>query len=337
MSILRTVSLGITALFLGIVMLVGLLLFMRSQQVAEYKPSFEALDVSPEAWQSKGETFVFNESNLFYIDEGEGPAILFLHGYPSSSWDYHKVWAELSSDHRLITLDFKGYGYSDKPQDAAYSISDNADSVAALLAHVEAPDVQIVAHDIGILVAQELLARQERGDQTVSIRSLVLMNGSFFNAERVPSRTQDLLAGQAGWIINAAVTEETLVENLVNITGNPNASTQLEFEATWYLLNYPSNHRALHRLSYPAKDRERNEVAWTDGLCQTDVPLHLLIGRQDPSSGERMSASLADHCQGNDHFKLTLLDNVGHFPQLESPERVARILKEWEDKAYALQ
>jgi pimeloyl-ACP methyl ester carboxylesterase len=67
--------------------------------------------------------------NIFHICQGnpDDPAILMIHGYPTSSFDYARLFAELSEDHYVCALDTPGYGFSDKPMDGYdYSISDDA-------------------------------------------------------------------------------------------------------------------------------------------------------------------------------------------------------------------
>ncbi len=51
---------------------------------------------------------------IFHRTEGEGPALLLVHGFPSASWDWHPMWPELTARFRAIAGDRIGYGWSDK-------------------------------------------------------------------------------------------------------------------------------------------------------------------------------------------------------------------------------
>ena len=53
---------------------------------------------------------------------GQGPVVLLLHGFPTWSYDYAVVAHDLARDHDVITLDFLGYGASDKPNPYEYSV-----------------------------------------------------------------------------------------------------------------------------------------------------------------------------------------------------------------------
>lgn len=83
------------------------------------------------------------------------------HGFPTASWDWHKLWPEFVKHYRVIALDMIGFGFSDKPINYHYSIGDQADLQQALLTSLGISSIHLLAHDYGDTVAQELLARFE--------------------------------------------------------------------------------------------------------------------------------------------------------------------------------
>ena len=63
------------------------------------------------------------DGTMAYIDEGSGPAILLVHGVPSSSWLYRHIIPMLTGQgFRVICPDMLGYGQSDKPEDPELSL-----------------------------------------------------------------------------------------------------------------------------------------------------------------------------------------------------------------------
>ena len=62
--------------------------------------------------------------------------MLLLHGFPTWSYDYVDVATDLAADHDVVTLDFLGYGASDKPNPYEYSVAESADVVEDLVAHL---------------------------------------------------------------------------------------------------------------------------------------------------------------------------------------------------------
>lgn len=69
----------------------------------------------PDPDQPRGHRIAFRR-------RGQGPVVLVLHGFPTWSYDYAEVANDLARDHDVITLDFLGYGASDKPNPYEYSV-----------------------------------------------------------------------------------------------------------------------------------------------------------------------------------------------------------------------
>ncbi len=76
-----------------------------------------------------------------------------------------------------------------------------------------------------------------------------------------------------------------------------------------------------HRLIRYIVDRRENEQRWVGALESTDVPLSFVWGMLDPVSGAHMAERIAERLP---QAPLAALDDVGHWPMLEAPERVAR-------------
>lgn len=65
---------------------------------------------------------------------GHGPTVLMLHGFPTWSYDYADIATDLAADHDVVTLDFLGYGASDKPNPYQYSVAESADAAPGVAA-----------------------------------------------------------------------------------------------------------------------------------------------------------------------------------------------------------
>ena len=63
---------------------------------------------------------------LFYQEEGSGRPLLLIHGFGTSTYTWRRVAPELATNHRVIAVDLKGFGQSDKPMDDRYSVFDQA-------------------------------------------------------------------------------------------------------------------------------------------------------------------------------------------------------------------
>lgn len=103
--------------------------------------------------------------------------MLLLHGYPSSSFDFRAVIPHLTGQ-AWVTMDFLGFGLSDKPRPHRYSLLEQAHLVETVVAHTVTGAVVVLAHDMGTSVTTELLARDLDGRLPFDLRRAVLSNGS---------------------------------------------------------------------------------------------------------------------------------------------------------------
>lgn len=93
------------------------------------------------AWREMGQWRSVLDRSLFVVDSASRDSaayaarnvVVLLHGFPTSSWDWHYQWDELAKHYRVVTFDLLGFGYSDKPHNYRYSIHKQADLTMALL------------------------------------------------------------------------------------------------------------------------------------------------------------------------------------------------------------
>ena len=143
-------------------------------------------------WRENGQFLKIDGQQIFYRSEGEGPVLLFIHGYPTASFDWVKVWPALSSQYRCVTLDMLGFGFSSKAP-KKYLIKEQASVINTLLKHLQISRAHILSHDYGDTVAQELLAQHNENTLSFTIESLHLLNGGLFPETHLALPIQKLL------------------------------------------------------------------------------------------------------------------------------------------------
>ena len=85
------------------------------------------------AWRDRGCDEEFRGRRIHVFDrDGGGPLLLFLHGFPSSSYDWRAL-LELETEHAVLAPDFLGFGLSEKPRDHDYTLHWQADLVEELV------------------------------------------------------------------------------------------------------------------------------------------------------------------------------------------------------------
>jgi len=254
---------------------------------------------------------------------GQGPTVLLLHGFPTWSYDYAELATDLASDHDVITLDFLGYGASDKPKPYDYSVAESADTVEDLAAHLRLDSVRLVVHDYGGIVGQELIDRVLADELGFAISSLVALNfGIVFSAYR-PTRLQKLLALPViGKLLASRITANRLRSALDTIRGS--RLTDAEFDNLWHGVARHDGHKLAHlHIRYNA-ERVAHHRRWERALADWDGPLQLVWGLDDPVSGRHV---LEQATSVLPRAEVTELDGVGHYPQNEAPQAVAAAVR----------
>ncbi|MCV7344294.1 alpha/beta fold hydrolase [Mycolicibacterium rhodesiae] len=259
-----------------------------------------------------------------YRRRGSGPSVLLLHGFPTWSYDYAAVATDLARDHDVVTVDFLGYGASDKPAPHDYSVTESADIVEDLMAHLRLTSVDLIVHDYGGIVGQEIADRQLGGRLPFTVDSLTILNcGIVYSAYR-PTRLQKLLNTPVlGRLIAAQISATTLRKGLAAVWGDTKL-TDAEFDELWEGISRDSGHKLAHLLIRYNTERARHHRRWEAALAAWDRPLHLVWGLSDPVSGQHV---LWEATRLLPQATITELAGVGHFPQTEAPDAVVAALR----------
>jgi pimeloyl-ACP methyl ester carboxylesterase len=241
--------------------------------------------------------------------EGQGPAVLLLHGFPDT-WKIwrHQIPVLVEHGFRVIAPDLRGFGDSDKPADVQeYRVGKSVSDMTKLLDTLEIDKAHVVGHDwgAGIAWAMALLA-PERVDKLVVLsvghpgvhptmeqreKSWYMLLFQFPEAEEILRRDDYALARE--W---ASTHPEPDWEHF-DLTAGLN----------WYRANlHPSGE--LDRRSLPPARADTMGI-WSDGDA-------FLIENGMKRSGEHVTGS----------WRYERLDGVGHWMTLDAPERVNALL-----------
>lgn len=276
--------------------------------------------ISPQEWYAQARTFLFNGHRIVYRDQGQGAeALLLIHGFPTCSWDFAALWPRLDCRFaRVVAPDMLGFGRSDKPAGHRYSMIEQTDLHLALLAELGVERIHILAHDYGVSLAQELLARQLEGCGP-QILSVALLNGGLFPETHRLTRMQRLLRSPLGGLVSRLASFGSFSRSFALVFGPQTRPSTAELRAYWELVSYQQGHRRLHELIRYIDDRRAHRARWVGALQQTGVPVRLINGPEDPVSGAHMVARYRELVP---HPDVVLLPGIGHYPQVEDPDGV---------------
>jgi pimeloyl-ACP methyl ester carboxylesterase len=268
------------------------------------------------AWRDGGRRLSTDAGRVFVRSgSGKRPTMLLLHGYPSSSYDFRAVVDRLGG-RSWLTLDFLGFGLSDKPRPHRYSLLEQADIVQAVVADAGNAPVVIVAHDMGTSVATELLARDLHGQLPFELQQVVLSNGSVI-LERASLRPiQQVLRGPLGPLAARLANRRMFVREFARLFSAGHPLSADEAAAQWALLRHNGGHRIAHLLTAYLDERVRYAGRWHGAVRDWPGPLGFVWGLQDPVATTNVLDGLRELRPAAPVVELA---GVGHYPQIEDP------------------
>ncbi|MFW0787173.1 alpha/beta hydrolase [Gordonia sp. CPCC 206044] len=275
-------------------------------------------------WIAQGARFETSTGHsVSFRVRGKGTPLLMLHGFPTWSYDYAAVATELERDHRVVTLDFLGYGASDKPRGYHYTVAESADVVEELLHHLAIDDAILVLHNYGGIVGQELLDRLRSGRLAFEVGAIHLLNcGVVYDAYRPTGFQRALATPVLGPLVSRLITKRFLGKAISSVRREPLSPN--DFDELWTGISLSDGHRLAHEHIRYNAERDRHHRRWQSALEDYSGELQLIWGIDDPVSGR----TVLDAARGilpRAHF--IELDGIGHFPQSEAPEAVVRAIR----------
>lgn len=272
-------------------------------------------------WLSSGKYLDFKGRGIFVKDSGVSrkDVILLIHGFPTSSWDFEPIWPLLAKKYRLLTLDMLGFGFSAKPGKHTYSIREQADIFEAALFEAKIRKYHILAHDYGVSVAQELLARQ--ADEKKPALSVCFLNGGLYPEFHKPLLIQKLMLGPLGPVLARLSSQGRLKSSFDAIFGERKPSAS-EIELFWELICYNKGKLVIPKLLRYMVERRLYRERWVNAMEQTKIPVQMVNGPLDPISGRHLAEAFALR---NPKARVDSLEGVGHYPQVEAPQKVAAL------------
>ncbi|MGH9051099.1 MAG: alpha/beta fold hydrolase [Acidimicrobiia bacterium] len=279
-------------------------------------------------WERAGERRRVAGHDLFVVDHGRdrpGDPVIVLHGFPTCSLDWRDAIARLAGHRRVVTMDFLGFGLSEKP-DQHYSLFEQADLIDVLVAELGIERAVLVSHDMGDSVAGELLARSSAGDLDFEIAGRVVSNGSIYLGMAQLTDGQKMLLSLPDEIVaeDAAPTVELLAAAL-RATLAPDATVpEDELAVLAELIVRDGGNRLLPRTIRYVEERREHETRWTGAIERHPAPLTIVWGDVDPIAvwpmAERLHAARPD-------ATLVRLAGIGHYPMLEAPDAFGAALE----------
>ncbi|MEM7135146.1 MAG: alpha/beta hydrolase [Myxococcota bacterium] len=274
-----------------------------------------------DAWKSGGREFDFDGRPVFFRHDGAGPALLVIHGFPTASWDWHRLWPGITARFEAVACDMLGFGFSAKPVDYSYSILDQATLQERLCDSLGISRVSILCHDYGCSVTQELLARfierSKDGRDGLTIDGICMLNGGLFPEAHQSTLAQKVGLSKAAPFLAKLMNESFFAKSLGEVFAPATRPTRDEMHDLWRLASYNEGTRVHPKILRYVPERTRYRQRWVGAMQEARIPLRFINGIADPVSGRAMGERYLQLIPNPD---VVFLDRVGHYPQLEAPD-----------------
>ncbi len=245
--------------------------------------------------------FENDDCQLHYEDYGHGMPVLLIHGLGSSTRDWEYQIPTLAEHYRVIALDMRGHGRSDKPRER-YSIATFADDVAALIEHLGLIDVHLVGISMGGMIGFQLGVDQPR-----LLRSLTIVNSG---PEVIPKAPREFLEIAKRWSLSRLLSLETIAKGLGRLLFPlpEQAELRRKIEERW-----PQNDKRAYLASLDAI------IGWgvRDRLSRITCPTLVITADHDYTPVALKRAYVSEMPDA----RLVIIENSRHATPLDQPER----------------
>lgn len=261
--------------------------------------------------------------NIHYVVAGKGEAILFLHGFPTSSFLWRNIMTELQHKFMVLAIDLPGYGKSDKRLDDSFSFRYYERILNAFLDNVGIDKVTIGVHDVGGPIGLYwMVQNMERVNRLILFNTLVYPKFSWavklFGLASITPVVKSWLTSKKGikkalnlGIYNKENITEDIIKEYQSYFTDKNSRTVLL--------------KTVQRLSLKGFTEIEEKLHTFTG------PIQIIYGEKDkilPKVNETMKKVRQNLPQSN----ITSIPNCGHFLQEECPKDISEIILDFMDK-----
>jgi len=289
-----------------------------------YLPSEKKWDYTK--FRSSQKTFNSADGAIKFVDRGEGPVILLLHGVPTSGWLYRRMIDGLvEGGHRVIAPDMLGFGSSDSPKGYdIYSEENHAIRLLALMDHLKIDSWTHVMHDAGGLWTWEMLEKSPE-----KVNKLIILNSIIYEEGFHPPMRMEpgIFSKIAMWGYNNGITTKTLLNRLFDMGLNEDNLTKSDVEG----YKKPLLENKTKAMYYFFTQTCNALPVYTTTLQKLKVPAMIIWGKNDEML-QWKPQSLQIQKDLNISDKDVHLLDATHFIQEEKPEDINDLILKFVSK-----
>ena len=286
-------------------------------------------------WQSeKTQNSHLPKLNIFYRTFGniDNPAIVMIHGWPTSSYDFQELISELENDFYIAVIDTPGYGFSDKTQgNYRYSILDDALLFDFFIKEIlEIRRFTLLTHDKGDSVGFAVLdLYQQVSSPNYLIDQHIILNGGIYLplAELSVAQKYFTLPVFGYFMTRFIFTPERFTTQLAKYY-SPELSIEKQLNIASFFQYQGGTTGFIKTLRYIA-DRKKYEETWLQALNSSDIPTTLIWGELDPIAKLEIADFVwANYLRNRDApASYWRLPCASHYLQNDQPKIISQLIR----------
>ncbi|HEY5952249.1 MAG TPA: alpha/beta fold hydrolase [Kofleriaceae bacterium] len=250
-----------------------------------------------------------DDARIRYVDVGTGPAVVLIHGFGASLESWAPVIPVLAKQHRVLALDLKGFGWSDRP-DGDYSLAAQAHLVLALMTERGIERAAIVGQSWGAAVALSVVAAAPD-----RVTRVALYDGLAFEDQVSSFMSWARVRGMGKLMFWLMWDGSLLSENAQVAFYDKSIVTADHLDRIQASMDRPGATAAAYSVVHQLRLVELQQRYRT--MTQ---PFLLLWGREDQITPRRFGERLARELP---NAKMIVYPRCGHLPQVEAPHSTA--------------
>jgi haloalkane dehalogenase len=258
---------------------------------------------------------------LSYIDEGSGPAVLFVHGTPSWSFEWRAVIRSLRDRYRCVAVDHLGFGLSEKPASAPLAPPDHARRLRALVEALDLRDLTLVVHDFGGPIGLPLaIEAPERVARVIAINTWMWPS----DGDRALRKMDRVIRGPVGRFLYRWLNFSPRVLLPSTFAVRSRLTPALHRQ---YLMPFArrADREGPYQLARALVGADPHYAAlWARRAELAEKPLTVLWGMKDPALSERYLKMWVDAFAS---AKVVQVADAGHFVAEERPDAVVDAIR----------
>ncbi|MFZ1161255.1 alpha/beta fold hydrolase [Mycobacterium sp.] len=261
------------------------------------------------------------------------PALVCVHGFPTSSIDFFALTRELGAEFDIYLLDFPGYGLSDKPAAPhVYSLYDDARLLIHAITKVwQLEDYTMLTHDRGTSVGMIALCMFAELDEASPPAEVILTNANIYlPLANLTGFQKALLEPAVARSTARATTPEMLAAGMGATTFMPRRdASDPEIAALAQCFAHNDGIAVLPDTIQYLNERAADETNWLQALSANDVNTSLVWGLHDNVSPVRVANYVWQEFLRNKPGlnRYWVLPSADHYLQCDAPAGLADIVR----------